>query len=170
MKKNAIVFLCAIVALHLDAQIQVDRPIELQGTSGNRKVSNLELPVAGTDAANKDYVDAAVAATGGGSTATMMSNESSSDLVLGQCIDYCKNLNEGGYTDWRLATVGDFIKLASSDSYTIPQNTSANFAMFLVDNNGGAQSAYFFHRYQFSAGTFINTTNHASGGRARCVR
>ena len=39
------------------SQVQIDQVIELNGADGNRKVTQLEPPADGTDAANKDYVD-----------------------------------------------------------------------------------------------------------------
>lgn len=155
------------------AQIQIDQSIHLTGPDGARSIQFVETPVNATDAVNKAYVDAAVAASGGdvwASTATMMSNESASDMVWGQCLTYCRDLEEGGHSDWRMATVADLYKLMSTDGYTIPQNTSTNWAMLLIDNKGGMQSAYPVHRYQFSVNYFVNTTTHSTTGRARCVR
>jgi len=171
--KMPLFFSVCLGFLSAQAQLQVDQTIELTGPDGSRSIEHLESPVNPTDAVNKAYVDAAVAASGGGvyaSTATMMSNESASDMVWGLCLTYCRDLEEGGFDDWRMATVGDLVKLLSTDGYTIPQNTSANWANILIDNNGGMQSAYPHHRFQFSVGYFLNTTGQSNTGRARCVR
>lgn len=47
------------------SQVEIDKAIQLTGGAGERRLSNLEAPVNNTDAANKEYVDNAVAGTGG---------------------------------------------------------------------------------------------------------
>ncbi|MCC7150039.1 MAG: hypothetical protein IT216_12535, partial [Saprospiraceae bacterium] len=66
MKKVFFFLLTALLSfcMRVSSQVQIDKPIQLTGSSGNRAVTNLELPVNGTDAASKDYVDAMA----GGST------------------------------------------------------------------------------------------------------
>jgi len=51
----------------LNAQVDIDKPVNLSGGVGDRKMTNLELPVNPTDAASKEYVDAEIAANSGGS-------------------------------------------------------------------------------------------------------
>lgn len=61
-------FLLITIGCPLWSQVHIDKPINLTGASGDRSIQQLELPINGTDAANKDYVDQAVAASGGGGT------------------------------------------------------------------------------------------------------
>jgi hypothetical protein len=56
-----------IPSFTLRAQVQIDKPLQMTGGSGQRAVTNLETPVNGTDAANKAYVDAQIASLSGGS-------------------------------------------------------------------------------------------------------
>lgn len=56
---------CSFLPAMFQGQVQIDHPIQLTGAPGNRKVENLELPVAGSDAANKEYVDQQVSLIGG---------------------------------------------------------------------------------------------------------
>jgi len=48
-------------------QVEIDKSLQLTGGAGDRKITNLELPATGTDAANKDYVEEQIAANSGGS-------------------------------------------------------------------------------------------------------
>jgi hypothetical protein len=58
MKHVLFSFFC-FTAISSISQIDVDKPINLSGVNAaDRAVTNLAPPVAGTDAANKDYVDA----------------------------------------------------------------------------------------------------------------
>ena len=77
----------------------------------NNVINNLASPVAGTDATNKDYVDAAVAAAwGGGSDVTPGSNVTAISDVSWTAMNrwaassYCYALTEWGFSDWRVPT------------------------------------------------------------------
>jgi len=126
----------SFTSLSLSAQVEIDQAIELTGAEGNRRISNLELPVADEDAANKAYVDNAVSASGGGGgLPTMLSDESSTAMDLGDAIRYCRDLEEDGYTDWRLPSFSDLINAASLDS-TVPNEGSTNYIHFVVYEGG----------------------------------
>ena len=59
MKKSIVfLFILSIFSFATFAQVHVDKPINLNGGTGQRSITNLEAPVNGTDAVNKDYVDA----------------------------------------------------------------------------------------------------------------
>ncbi len=64
---SCILAVSILLNTHLIAQVDIDKPINLSGGVGERAITNLELPVNGTDAVNKDYVDNAVSAGGGSS-------------------------------------------------------------------------------------------------------
>jgi hypothetical protein len=133
------------------AQLQVDQPIELTGADGDRMLTNLEAPVDGTDAVNKNYVDNAVAATGGGAP-SMLSAESPSAMHLGDAIRYCRNLAEDGFSDWRLPNYQEFIAAASFDE-TVSSDTSTNFCHIGAVDTGS-----------LSLGTNTGATNYAHMG------
>jgi len=93
-------------ALCATAQVEIDKPVHLTGGSGDRAIKHLEAPVDGTDAVNKDYVDSAVSASGGGGSAmpSMISNESAAEYTYADAVYYCSTLSEGGHDDWRIPT------------------------------------------------------------------
>ncbi|MCC6600543.1 MAG: hypothetical protein IT223_07690 [Crocinitomicaceae bacterium] len=166
---SVLVFLSFFSAI---AQVEIDQPVLLTGSDGNRSMQNLEAPVNGTDAVNKDYVDNAVAASGGGSSKpTAISNESSL-MSFGDAVQYCETLSEGGNDDWRLPTLQEalyFTKTTVSTDYlwTLSESpgldhaVNQNFISVRLNDgkwrNGGASSFMFLGRGA-SASNFTNTT------------
>jgi len=65
MKYSIALLALTTLAVVGKSQVQVDKPIQFNGPDGQRRIENLETPVAGTDAANKDYVDQQTASSGG---------------------------------------------------------------------------------------------------------
>jgi len=84
----------------------------------NKKITNLATCTHNLDAANKEYVDNAVGAGGGAgySLPSMISNESLSDYTLSEAVDYCNNLSEGGFNDWRLPLFDEMSLFFGSDA------------------------------------------------------
>ena len=89
----------------------------------NNKIVNVATCTNNFDAANKEYVDNAVAAGGGSGSSkpNMISNESTSTYTLSGAVQYCENLTEGGYNDWRLPTTEELL------FYTGIPSASTNF-------------------------------------------
>jgi len=84
-----------------------------------KKITNLATCTQNPDAANKEYVDNAVAAGGGGSgMPSQISDESTSGYTFAGAVQYCKTLNEGGYNDWRLPDVSEIAYFAGSSVST----------------------------------------------------
>lgn len=113
--------IAAMAAGSLHAQVEIDQAINLTGADGTRKVTNLEPPIDGTDAANKDYVDANVSGSGGGSAISKpeaMSSLSPSPMVYSAAMQYCENLTEDGHSDWRLPEAGEIQYFAGSSGAT----------------------------------------------------
>ncbi len=171
MKTTLLLASAMAIACISHAQIEVDKPIQMTGGSGERIVTNLEAPVNGSDAVNKDYVDNSVAALGGSSLPTMISNESATDMTIGDAYRYCRNLTEGSYTDWRLPDMNELTYAVSTGGITVSDDTSVNYLWFRNPVSYGSTSAALwglrlsdgdYNGYSFSPTTSLL--------RARCVR
>jgi len=153
----------------VSAQVDIDKTINLTGADGDRKITNLELPVDGTDAANKDYVDTSVSASGGGGLPTMITDESATNMNFGEAVRYCNALDQGGHSDWRLPTWGELLSVLSQGGVTVANASSANYIFFQGQFAQG--SSTFLNQYRLSDGTLSGTSYWAAiTGRARCVR
>lgn len=164
--------ICAGQIMSLTAQVEVDQAIELTGTTGNRAIRNLEAPVNGTDAVNKDYVDNAVAGSGGGLGLSMVSDQSASAMNYGEALRYCNSLNEGGFTDWRMPTWQELQTVVSMGGVTVPNNTSTTYVW--VQPYGMTQSGgnyYTIRWFRLSDGYYGGTFESSTTTRnTRCVR
>jgi len=158
----------------VSAQVDVDKPINLTGADGDRKITNLELPVDGTDAANKDYVDSSASASGGGCSAKpeAISDEAPSTMVFKNAVQYCENLDEDGHSDWRLPTLQEaayFTGSVDNDNFfwTLSESpgmdfaTNQNYISFRLSDgkwrNGGT-TKFFFPSRSVSVSGFSNST------------
>jgi hypothetical protein len=124
--KHFFLFGLILIGTALTAQVEIDQAIELTGADGDRAVRNLEAPVDGTDAVNKDYVDNAVSGSGGGGGPTMVSDQSSTTMNFGEAIRYCNALDEGGHQDWYLPYSTELYQLASRGGVTVSNNASTS--------------------------------------------
>jgi len=124
----------------IQAQVEIDQSIELTGSEGNRAIRNLEAPVSGTDAVNKDYVDNVVSGSGGSSLPVMISAESSSAMTLGAAMRYCTTLSEGDNTDWRLPTWDELSYALSQGGITVDNDESTNYIWFRTLAGNGQTS------------------------------
>ncbi|MCC6599457.1 MAG: DUF1566 domain-containing protein [Crocinitomicaceae bacterium] len=166
--KSVLFFAAFSLSLSFSAQVQVDKIISLEGTDGNRMLTNLEAPVAPTDAANKAYVDAAVAASGGGSI-TEITDESASTMNFGAAMRYCHDLNQGGHTDWRMPTYAELSSTVSNGAITVPNSSSGNYIYFSDFLYGYNNTILHYIRLSDGVpegGYYYNAFNQ----RVRCVR
>jgi hypothetical protein len=171
MKTTLLLMAAVAVAYCSHSQIEVDKPIQLTGGTGERALLNLEAPVNGTDAVNKDYVDNAVSAGGGSSLPTMISTESSSDMTIGDAFRYCRNLTEGTYTDWRLPDMNELTYAVSTGGITVSDDTSINYIWFRVPvTYGSTSTAMWGLRLSDGDVNGYSFSPTASVLRVRCVR
>ncbi|MCC6600612.1 MAG: DUF1566 domain-containing protein [Crocinitomicaceae bacterium] len=168
---HAIASVIFLIPACLFAQVQMDKKIELTGVNGDRMLTNLESPVDPTDAVNKAYVDAAVAATGG-SGPTMISDESSSSVAnFGNAVRYCKNLNEGGYTDWKMPRIDELLEIISHGGSSVSNDSSSNIVWTASsDSYDSYYGEYKRLGFRFSDGYSAGLNSAYSSGRVRCVR
>jgi hypothetical protein len=150
------------------SQVEIDQKVVLTGTDGNRMIQQLEAPVDATDAVNKAYVDNAVSGSGGGFQPTMISNESATAMNFINAMRYCRDLEEGDFSDWRMPSHEQLVEAYVIGGNTVNNDTSSNY--FWVGNNPGsasASSAYRAFRFSDSSLTVASgtTTYHV-----RCVR
>lgn len=156
----------------LIAQLEVDRPIHMTGGAGDRYISNLEAPAAGTHAANKDYVDAVVSASGGDGRPTMISNESATAMTFGAALRYCKQLNEGEHTDWYLPNEKELFYVLSKGGIPVSNDNSTNNIWFAGDWVGfGGTSWDARTSFRLSDGAYNANSPFGSGTNyVRCIR
>lgn len=173
MKNIFSLFLFLSIISSAFSQVQVDKSIELTGGSGSSAISGLvDAPVLGTDAVNKAYVDAAVAASGGGAP-TMISDESSTEMNYGDALRHCHDLSYNGHSDWHLPTYEELQTVVSTGGVTVPNNTSANFFWFQAPGftySGGNYPALRWMRLSDGngGGTYLDFGTPVK--RVRCVR
>ncbi len=168
---SAFLSIACAIPLSLLSQVNIDKPVQLTGEPGERAITNLELPVNATDAANKEYVDSAVSAGGGGSV-TMITDESAATYNLGDAIRYCRNLTESGHSDWKLPTLNEILNVISKGGTTIANESSSNYILFQPFDAGGSSVAYFgWTMFRLSDGS-VNYFDIRSpqAYRVRCVR
>jgi len=170
--KHLALLVLSLFTFSLTAQVEIDQAIELTGTDGDRAVRNLEAPVDGTDAVNKDYVDNAVSGSGGGlSLPTMMSDQSASTMNYVPALMYCKNLSEGGYSDWRMPTFGEMTYMLSQGGITIP-NVTNNANVWFRDPIAYGSTSFARWALNFGSGVLSAASWSGTGDSyfARCVR
>jgi len=180
--KTLLISFSIVFSTSLCAQVETDKPIVLTGADGERYVTGLELPVNNVDAASKEYVDAAVSASGGGtpiqtlgtgSLPTMMSafSPTGGNSLLAS-FTYCRNLSESSFTDWRVPTLEEvFYFLNNDDAYAGITNPTESLYFTAYARNGtqGATGRYYINIVTNDI-SLVTITDTNSLWRARCVR
>jgi hypothetical protein len=171
MKNSVLIFaliMAVTVSAPLAAQLEVDRMIALSGPDGERRITSLESPVDDTDAVNKAYVDNAVSASGP-ALPTMLSDESPTAMGFVSALYYCRDLVEGGYDDWWMATYEELTYVLSSGA-TFSNPSSGNNFWFRHPIAYGNTS---YARWSFNLanqGTSAMLWGGGDTARVRCVR
>jgi len=149
--------------------------VQTQGTLAAR----FGAPVEGQPAVNSNELVTlgqlqAVSAGGSGSgqqsSATMWSTQSSGAGYFTDGLIFCRQLTEGGFSDWHMPTVADFIKLIQDSSVPLPTypaafywldltfsglNNGSTWLQLRIDNSNLATplSHYFTYTYSSGSGT-----------------
>ena len=133
------------------------------------KIVNVLAPINGMDAANKDYVDAAVVAAGDGgccSSASQMSAEYGPFNSAAIAFNACDTLTEDGFTDWRPPTIDEMIDgLAGITTIPLPITENLLWTRSANTSNG----YYRYYAIRMSDGVLSNG-NQFSDYPIRCVR
>ncbi len=135
-------------------------------------IENLATPVNPADAVTKDYVDnqiIGVSGSGGGTCfcPSMMSDESQQTMNFMAALSYCRNLNEGGFSDWQLPNTLEVFQLMRNPAVLIPNSGSSN--MFWVVSQPGTTNSV--ETWRFRLSDFYQSGS-SSGNlqNARCIR
>jgi hypothetical protein len=149
--------------------------VQTQGTLAAR----FNAPVEGQPAVNSNELVTlgqlqAVSAGGSGggqqSSATMWSTQSSGIGYFTDGLIYCRQLTEGGFTDWRMPTVADFTRLIQDSSIPLPSypvafywldmtytglNSGSTWMQLRIDNSNLSvlNSHYLTYSYSISSNT-----------------
>jgi hypothetical protein len=180
MKKSLLWTVALMVAAGLQAQVEIDRPVVLTGGEGERHITGLELPVTDTEAASKEYVDAAVSASGGGGgyhpKPLAISDKSSSTMTFSAAVQYCESLSEAGEDDWRLPNFDELLYFAGStadEDYLWTKNkieydiaTNQNFFSIRLNDGkwskGGVRTRFLPRTVSYNSGS--QSADASSGG------
>ena len=101
---------------------------------------------------------------GGGNTVVALSEESVSEMQLPEAMDYCDSLQEGGYDDWVVPTIEEFMfSISGGVPFTNVRNTNEIWTIS-KDNGGGSDIL----TVNTNGGT--STRSWYSLAYARCVR
>lgn len=151
-----------------------------------QRITDLPAPVQPGDAVNKAYVDNLVSGSGGGGggsqisypAPTEFSAPSSSGMRFIGALIYCRNLTEGGHTDWRMPTQDDFEHMLQDDAVVLPTSPNnlhywLNFeSTYSSSSNGASQFkyTYFFVNNNLSDSYYAQYSTTSSTPYAICVR
>jgi hypothetical protein len=134
-------------------------------------IENLATPVNPADAVTKDYVDNQiinVSGSGGSSCLcpSMMSDESAGQYTYVQALDYCRGLNQGGFSDWRLPDMREVARMRGDGSVAISNLTSGNNLWATADVSSSTVTHVSFN---------LNNLGQSTGGGwnlyfVRCIR
>jgi len=159
-------FLSTIFCIAALAQVEIDQKVILTGADGNRVIQQLEAPVDGTDAVNKDYVDSAVSGSGGSFLPTMISDESGTTMNFGNAMRYCRDLEEGDFTDWKLPTLHQLLYAYTAGLHPVTGDTSTSY--FWVGDYPGSNLTGV--RIMRLSDGYFNSATADNSYRVRCVR
>ena len=105
-------------------------------------------------------------------TGLIWSGKSAEKMHWADAIDYCKNINEGGYNDWRLPSISvleTLVKQCGNSGYSNGECSKFGDIVFLwAANSGNAEATIAYGVYFYNGAR--QTKNVDESFNARCVR
>jgi hypothetical protein len=89
-----------------------------------------------------------VAASGAVAAPTMFSaTTSSSGGYFTDGLIFCRNLSEGGFTDWRMPTMEDWTRMIQNDAVALPSYTAARYYWMNPSTTGPVSTSAWYQLY-----------------------
>lgn len=133
--------------------------------SADPVAARFNAPVEGQPAVNQNelttlgQVQNLIVSASGSASPTMFSAASTTDMYFTSALIYCRNLTEGGYTDWRVPTLQDWIELVQNDAVVLPTYISNRY--YWISPGDGAYPVYSYYWLTLYISTSNLSTNNS---------